>query len=430
MRKAKRRWRPKLQGQGARPPTAAGPQRAKSLGPTLAEVHLARHAGPGVAVNALELCHGSSGGGAIALKAAGAHVVGGCELVGSRWVEYCKLHPANNTQCMDVAEYISKLKTGCALCLLTGPCQCFMNLSQEEPLGGADPRECNLPVVQELAKLPRHCWPSTIVVENICSFRTHGGGQLFNEFADILFGMGYEMVLLEMHAERFGLPIRRRRLYVAALPTIGALQRFMAHLPVATCNTDEVGFASVSCKEPSLWDNHELAVPWKAVHRASKRNSLGWFTFASCHYNGVLQCLITRGGSTHCLGYGTYVVLTPNEERFRHSKLSFQEVLHGEYPVRLLTCAELCKLQGSPLDTSWVHGEGKKAHTAWGEAVAVPCCTAVCQAALHAAGYDTPEEATQVGACGKGGGFDRHTGKVVQVEVGVAHQRRVWLVTP
>ena len=157
-------------------------------------------------------------------------------------------------------------------------------------------------------------------------------------------------------------------------------------------------------------------------------SSLGWFTFASCHYMGVLQTLITKGGDRNCLGYGSYVVLTPDWERFRVSTLSFEEVLEGEWPVRLLTCSELCLLQGCPADTTVVHGQGKGAHTAWGEAVAVPCCQLACMAALQASGHATTQA---------GGQSAPHQGarlisalKGVWVRAGNKHRRKVWLHTP
>ena len=411
-------------------PTRKGllPARGRPTRPPQAEVQLANCAGVGVAAHALELCHGSAGGGAYSLKGAGARVVGGCELVGSRWLQYCKLHPCNNTKCMDVVGFVSGWTTGCALCLLTAPCQCFMTLGGHTPLGGSDPRECNLPVAKALAALPRNCLPSTIVVENVCSFRTHGGGALFDEFADTLFGMGYEMVMLEMHAERFGLPIRRQRLYVVALPNMGAWQRFMGQLPAATSTAADVHFSSIASKDVSLWDEESLAVPLHAVEKAMGRSSLGWFTFASCHYTGILQTLITKGGDQVCLGYGTYVLLTPDTDFFRHNTLSFEQVLSRGWPVRLLTCKELCLLQGCPVDTTLVHGEGKGAHTAWGEAVAVPCCKAACIAALQASGYATSMGGQHPSAQGGANAWVPPL-KGGWVPVG-KNRRKVWLHTP
>ena len=104
--------------------------------------------------------------------------------------------------------------------------------------------------------------------------------------------------------------------------------------------------------------------------------------------------LITRGGEASSVGYGTYVVLAENTAHYQTHQLTLEELesnmggwLH--LPTRTLTCMECSRLQGCPGPTTGVFGQGKHAHQAWGEAVAIPCAQTVCGAALHAAGYAT-----------------------------------------
>ena len=87
-------------------------------------------------------------------------------------------------------------------------------------------------------------------------------------------------------------------------------------------------FADVCEKDPALWDDDELRIDVAVMRRALRRSSLGWFTIVSCHYQGMLQTLITRGGETHCLGYGTYVVWTNDDEQYRKNTVPFEDSVY------------------------------------------------------------------------------------------------------
>ena len=338
-----------------------------------------------VEAQALDFCHGSAGGGTFALQTAGAKVVGGCEINRARFELYQALH-GHGTECMDAVECANRICTQVAMMLLCGPCQCFIALGGQAPDGGQDERECVQPVVKSISTLSKNRRPVTLVMENVLQMMTVEGGNFFGRVADELHTAGYHLAIVVMYADAFGLPIRRKRLYVAALPSDIAVQRFVWHMQTSDVCSKTV-FADVCEKDPALWDDDELRIDVDVMRRALRRSSLGWFTIVSCHYQGILQTLITRGGETHCLGYGTYVVWTNDDEQYRKNTVPFEDLSVGNWKIRTLSCREVCKLQGSPVDTTFVHGEGKTAHIAWGEAVAVPCAKTVCNAALQATGH-------------------------------------------
>ena len=365
-------------------------------------------AGHGVAVCAVDLCHGAAGAGTFAMEHAGACVVGGCEIVPKRVRQYGFLHPHVDTRCQHVVQYIQQsMPSGLAQALVCGPCQCFMTLggSAGGPMGEHDPRECCGPVVEAFHGCPPSRRPATIVFENIPELESHDGGRFFARLCHVLAQMGYWLAKVPMRADHFHLPIRRSRLYFVALPSEAALARFTACLPTppGPCLG---GFATLSEKDPVLWDMPSLAVAPQAMRRALQRNSLGFFTIVSCHYRGVLQTLITRGGNVSCMGYGTYVVLTDDLPEYHHHLFTLGDLEAAsaggmQLPARILTCLECSRLQGCDTPTTCVFGEGNEAHTAWGEAVAIPCAKTVCQAALRAAGY-APQHPTNGSTGGQG----------------------------
>ena len=343
-----------------------------------------------VGATAMDLCHGAAGGGTYALNQAGATVVGGCEKDRQRHQQYTALH-GEGTECMDVVEYVLLWATlggpPVALMLLCAPCQCFMTLGTAHPLGAHDSRECVLPTIKALVSLKPHQRPESIVIENTPLIQSWGGGCLYDDVADHLFAMGYLMVLCMVKADGFGLAAKRKRLYTVALPNQGALERFATHLPQASgvCGR----FVDVSSKDVHLWGVEGLRVDMGSLlHAMTGRCSLeSMFCVVSCHYRQAVNTIITRGGDSKGLGYGTYVLLTHDAEPYwstRFTAAMLREPEHRGLQVRTLTCAELCLLQGSPIDTTSVHGEGKPAHAAWGEAVAVPCAAEVCKSVLLA----------------------------------------------
>lgn len=268
------------------------------------------------------------------------------------------------------------------------PCQSFSVAGKRG--GISDPRGA---LALAFVELVRDVSPRWIVWENVPGVFSSGGGADFKAFANALVDIGYPVAWRVLDAQYFGVPQRRRRVYI-----VGYLG-------------DWRPAAAVLFEPHSLRGNH-------SPRRKKAKDIAGAFT--SCAYSGGLGCrpegaanghfvpqyekvartLTNRHDGSPCYDRGPNIVATPinTQVELRHKALgertglgigkegdpaftlqgSHSHAVHNhKQGVRRLTPLECERLQGFPDHYTDVPHKGKIAagaprYRAIGNSMAVP----------------------------------------------------------
>lgn len=104
------------------------------------------------------------------------------------------------------------LKKGELTCLVGGPpCQAFSVYNHKR--GMDDPRSG---LFREYLRLVKGVRPQWVVMENVTGITSAGGGQAVGEIKAKFSQLGYRVEMKTLHAERFGVPQERRRVFFIA----------------------------------------------------------------------------------------------------------------------------------------------------------------------------------------------------------------------
>lgn len=97
-------------------------------------------------------------------------------------------------------------------CLIGGPpCQSFSYNNHQRSASNSRAH-----LFRDYLRVVKALKPKTLLMENVPGILTIGGGKIINEIQSALAGIGYDSEIRIIYAEDFGVPQRRRRVFIAA----------------------------------------------------------------------------------------------------------------------------------------------------------------------------------------------------------------------
>lgn len=173
----------------------------------------------------------------------------------------------------------------------------------------------------EILKIVNKLKPKAIILENVSNLRNHDDGRTFNVIYDSLTGEGYKVYDAILNAKDFGVPQRRKRIFIVAFrdeckfnyPTPVVTHTQVGH--ILEKNVD-AGF-TLSDK---LWHGHQNR---KVLHKASGKG----FTYTLVNDKSIQTNTLTA--------------------RYGKDGKEILVAQHGKNP-RMLTPRECARLQGYP----------------------------------------------------------------------------------
>lgn len=266
--------------------------------------------------------------------------------------------------------------------LLVGgtPCQSFSVAGLRKGLD--DPRG-NL--MLEFGALARRLRPQWLVWENVPGVLSSNGGRDFGSFLGMLGQLGYGFAYRVLDAQYFGIPQRRRRVFVVGY--IGDWRRaaavlFERHsLSGDSAPSRKEGEEIAKCITRGIGTRYDFetdtfAIAGNIIGREPEHggNGDGWsegisYTLTKTDQHAVAHTFKVRGG---CEGGGKGY-LGQDEKAFTLSTGQDQQLLTPSMQVRRLTPKECERLQGFPDDYTNVPGASDSArYKALGNSMAVP----------------------------------------------------------
>ena len=225
------------------------------------------------------------------------------------------------------------------------PCQSYSGLGKRKGL--ADPRGR---LFYEIVRVLLAKRPAAFILENVPRLLSHDNGRTFARMQRQLTGLGYDVHTAILDARRFGLPQRRKRLFIVGLHTRLGVQGFdfpVGGDPASNLRNLLVADADVPPAYDFTDEQRAKLIERKERHRA--RGSGHGYAIAVDHANTIVS-----NPNTPWLN----VVVRPD----------------GRW--RRLTPRECARLQGFP-GTFRIHAADPKAYRQLGNSVAVPVVRAV-----------------------------------------------------
>lgn len=121
----------------------------------------------------------------------------------------------------DLADRVRE-RGGCDILVGGPPCQSFSTAGRR----ASDTRSTLVATYVETVRAIR---PETFLMENVLGLRSFQHGQLLRQVVQDLMEMGYDVGVWDLRAEQYGIPQRRRRLFVAG----SLVQRLSAPQPIS-----------------------------------------------------------------------------------------------------------------------------------------------------------------------------------------------------
>jgi DNA (cytosine-5)-methyltransferase 1 len=192
-----------------------------------------------------------------------------------------------------------------------------------------------------------------VLLENVANLSDHDGGRTFTTIIHNLKGAGYNVSHSVLDSSHFGLPQRRKRLYIVAIRKDLGL-KFTFPVPRrTTTRIADVLEAHVNKK----YTLSTSALRWHEEH-AKKQEAKG---------NGYKYRLFERWAEATCTITARY-----------SSDGSRALILQSEENPRRLTPREVARLQGFP-DSYKLVVSDNQAYRQFGNAVSVPVVRAICR---------------------------------------------------
>ncbi len=192
--------------------------------------------------------------------------------------------------------------------------------------------------------------PRWVVVENVPGLLSSHGGRDFARVLQGLVELGYSVCWRILDSQYFGVPQRRRRLYL------------VAHL-------------GAGCAEQVLFEPHGLRRNAAAVRPAGRRTAVSFATDSGGHCAGLMMavrppCYWDGGQTADTLDVSGLVKRQTMPERRRFQAVIVQDA-EGRQRLRRLTPLECERLQGFP--DGWTEGHADATrYRMLGNAVTVP----------------------------------------------------------
>jgi DNA (cytosine-5)-methyltransferase 1 len=229
------------------------------------------------------------GGGAltVGLKRAGFNVVATVENNQAAFDTYKTNHPDVHGYLQDICGVsgadLAALSPSGHIDLVAGcpPCQGFSSLTRK--YRRQDPRNM---LIRQMTRIVRELEPQAVMLENVPGLETEGRS-LFNEFIDMLWGLGYLMRWGVLQVADYGVPQSRRRLVIVAG------KGFVINLPAPTHSNRQ----SDGRRE------------WRTV-----RDAIGQMPEPV-----TMQRALAAGGPSHFDWHVVRTLHPRNEERLRHA---------------------------------------------------------------------------------------------------------------
>ena len=246
--------------------------------------------------------------------------------------------------------------------ILTGgyPCQSFSTIGQRK--GFSDPRGT---LFFEILRIAKHHQPKVIFLENVKGLLTHNGGDTFETMRNSLSDIGYKVHYEVLDATNFGLPQRRKRIFIVA---------------IRKDIDKKFSFPINSPTNIKLKDIVETNVDAKYFLSEARNNFI-------CKKRKANQCKF----GYHLIGPNDYV-FTLLTSKYEHNlivddskptgifnnlkaKLPNDNIINSQN-VRRLTPKEYARLQGFPEEFK-MNVSNKQTYRLLGNAVAVPVVEAI-----------------------------------------------------
>ena len=225
------------------------------------------------------------------------------------------------------------------------PCQSYSGLGKRKGL--ADPRGRLFYAIVRVLLAKR---PAAFILENVPRLLSHDNGRTFARMRRQLTGLGYRMHTAILDARRFGLPQRRRRLFIVGLHARLGGRRFV--FPTGgdpALNLRDLLIADDDVPPAYDFTDEQRA---KLIERKERHRA---------------------GGSGHgyaiAVDHANTIVSNPNTPWLN-------VVVRPDGRWRRLTPRECARLQGFP-STFRIHAADPKAYRQLGNSVAVPVVRAV-----------------------------------------------------
>lgn len=162
-----------------------------------------------------------AGGLSEGLEMAGHKIVLASDLNGNMCKTYAYNHPqtpviqASIRETEEIIDEVENVLDGQTLGLLAGgpPCQGFSTA------GKWSPDDSRNSLTHSMISIAQSLKPDTILIENVPGIKWMAGGGLLSAITDSLASIGYTSSVLTMRAEEYGVPQRRRRVFVVASST-------------------------------------------------------------------------------------------------------------------------------------------------------------------------------------------------------------------
>jgi DNA (cytosine-5)-methyltransferase 1 len=240
------------------------------------------------------------------------------------------------------------------------PCQSFSEFGQRK--GFSDPRGT---LFFEILRIAKHHKPKALLLENVLGLTYHNGGDTFETIKNSLDSLGYTVYWQLVDASMFGLPQRRKRVFIVGIrKDIKKIFTF----PTGTLTTK--GMKDVI--ESNVDANHFLAEA--RYEHVLKQKKAG-----QCQYS---HFVIGPDELAHTLLTSKYehnLVVdhsTPTGKFHNVKAKTAKSARINKQHVRRLTPREYARLQGFP-DSFQMPVSNKQAYRLYGNAVAVPVVEAI-----------------------------------------------------
>lgn len=217
---------------------------------------------------------------------------------------------------------VPSVLAGCA------PCQPFSSYKQRYD---EDPQWS---LVAKFAKIAVEVEPDFVTMENVPALLRYKGGDVFQEFCDLLTEAGYQLKQTVAKCEDFGVPQRRRRLVVIAARSVDLLPLNPTHSAAVSVRDAIASLAELNAGEADPHDRLHTVAALTEINlrriRASKPGGT-WRDWpkelrAPCHrrktgktYPGVYARMSWDEPSptmtTQCYGYGNGRFGHPEQDR-------------------------------------------------------------------------------------------------------------------
>ncbi len=162
-----------------------------------------------------------AGGLSEGLSYAGHSVIAAFDHVPAMCTTYALNHPDTQVRCVDLAtetdyrgvlEAVNEALRGRTLTLLAGgpPCQGFSTA------GLWDSRDPRNRLIRVMLQAAQDLSPLQVVIENVTGLKWMLGGQILGMIIERLTQLGYHVTCETLRAEEYGVPQRRRRVFIVA----------------------------------------------------------------------------------------------------------------------------------------------------------------------------------------------------------------------